>query len=96
MTNKDNFINLDSEKVYDIMKSLVYSKSKEEVVAWLNTEYTDGIVHKNIHANPNQICPHCGNPWVWSHKRWCEAFDKGYLTLTCKRCGKKFRAWTKE
>jgi hypothetical protein len=48
-------------------------------------------VYKRKFGDSDQNCPNCGQNWVWSGKRRLSFFRDGFINITCRNCGHKFR-----
>ena len=48
-------------------------------------------VYKRKFGDSDQNCPNCGQNWIWSNNRRLSFFRDGFINITCKNCGHKFR-----
>ena len=91
MTNKESLTNLTSNDFYRKMKRLFMTKTKSEIIKWLDSDASKPDVTKRISGRHK--CPYCGQVWVWSQTRWNIAREQGYLLIRCKKCNEDFIAY---
>ena len=48
-------------------------------------------VYKRKFGDSDQNCPNCGQNWIWSNNRRLSFFRDGFINITCRNCGHKFR-----
>lgn len=48
-------------------------------------------VYKRKFGDSDKTCPHCGQNWIWTQDRRKSLWDYGFVNITCKNCGHKFR-----